>query len=280
MPEKYSKKTTFRRKHRKAKPSLTLAKLTQKVSNLDRRTKGGAYRFQMRKQVGVLLPTDATPLVISLSGMERFNPIFQAREDDGSINDYVQKVNKVRLGISGINYNITINDVSQAMFSVSIFIVKLKRTALTMVNAAPQGVLVGANLVTEKDYTVTPGPGTNAEAQLVMINKNVFKILYHKRHVLGRRIAASSSAGAPIVPANLVTNRKDTNVSKYYRLRHDKIFKAPYGNGWLLNGGDEIKQTIAGRPYMLIFTSRLDSGGALGAPSFVLQQVMTLKTID
>lgn len=279
MPEKYSKKTTFRRKHRKAKPSLTLARLTQKVSNLDRRTKGGAYRFQMRQHVGQLLPTDATPLVISLSGMERFNPIFQAREDDGTINDYVQKVNKVRLGISGINYNITINNVQQGMFSVTIFIVKLKRTALTMVNAAPQGVLVGANLVTEKDYTVTPGPGDNAEAQMVMINKNVFKILYHKRHVMGRRISTVGPAGGAAA-GNLVTNRKDTNVSKYYRLRHDKILKAPYGNGWLLNAGDQIKQTIAGRPYMLIFTSKIDSGGQLGAASFVLQQVMTLKTID
>lgn len=281
MPEKsskYSSKNRYAKRLHKKKPTLTLSKLTQSVSALDKRTRGSAYRFQMRQAVGVLLPTDATPLVISLSGMERFTPIFQAREDDGTINDYIQKVNKVRALISGINYNITINDTSQPIFSVTVFIVKLKKTAKHMVDAAPAGILQGSNMVTEKDYVVTPTPGIAAEGQLVMLNKNIFKIIYHKRHVLGRRIATSGPAGT--TNAVNVTNRKDTNVSKYFKLRHDKNFSAPYGNGWLTYAGDQIDQPIAGRPYMIICTSKIDNTGMTGAPSILLQQVMSLKTID
>ena len=111
-----------------------------------------------------------------------------------------------------------------------------------------------------------------------MLNKNVFKILYHKRHVLGRKIAISPQAGQTTVQS--VTSRRDTNVDKYFKLKHDKIYKAPYGNGWLLNAGAEVYQPIAGRPYMIIICQKIDGTGESGAPSFGFQQVVTLKTID
>lgn len=272
------RKTTRKNKKTEITRAKTLSHLTREVSLLKKRTRGSSYRFQMRQEHTVLLPVTGIPFVISLSDFNVMRPIFQARMDDGTINQHIRLVNKVRAGISGINYSINIDSATAYMFTVTIFIVKLKRTAKLMIDSGIAGVFNGVDMVTEKDYTITPGPLTNNRAQLVMLNKNIFDIIYHKRHVLGAKIRASPPAGGTTL--TFVTNRSDTNIDKYFKLRHDKIYKAAYGNGWLENAGAELIQPIAGRPYMIIFVSKIDGTGLAGAPTLSFQQVVTLKTID
>lgn len=271
-----------RKTHRKDKKTeitkiKTLSNLTREVSLLKKRTRGTTYRFQMRLEQTGVLPVSGVPYVISLSDFNLMRPIFQARQDDGTINPYIKDVNKVRAGISGINYSINIDSATAPMFTVTIFIVKLKRTAKLMIDSGTAGVFNGVDMVTEKDYTITPGPLTANKAQLVMLNKNIFDIIYHKRHVLGAKIRASFPAGG--TTSTFVTDRDDTTIDKYFKLRHDKIYKAPYGNGWLENVGSELVQPVAGRPYMIVFVSKIDGTGLAGAPTMSFQQVCTLKTI-
>lgn len=244
-----------------------------KLRSLASRLRGQYYRFQLKGQFGADLATDGTPTVICLSAFASFRPIFQARDDSGLMNKHITDVNKVRAGVSGINYSINIDDASMPMFSVSVFFVKLKKTAVHMVSNNTPGTLEGQDLINEKDISVTPLTG-NASKQFVMLNKNEFKILYHKRHILGRYTSPLFPTGEDLVT---VTNRRDTTIDKYYKLKHDKIYKAPYGNGWLSVAGAEPNQDIAGRPYMIIVPQNMT--GNTGTASFLLQQVTTFKTL-
>ena len=120
--------------------------LDSRIRSLASRLRGSAYRFQMRQEQLGVLPVTGVPYIISLSNFAPMRPIFQAREDDGTINDYLKNVNKVRAGVSGINYSINIADASQNIFTISIFIVKLKKAAKLMVDTGVAGVLNGVDM--------------------------------------------------------------------------------------------------------------------------------------
>lgn len=247
--------------------------LDEKVSAIARKTRGSTYRFQMKWEQQSILSSTAVPLVICLSNFSNMRAIFQARDDSGGMNDFIERSNKVRAGISGLNYSISIDNATMPVFTVSVFIVKLKKTAKHMLDLNTAGEFSGADLTTEKDYVRTPALG-NANSQMIMLNKNVFKILYHKRHVLGSKISP-----LPLVGGVSVTNRRDTIVDKYYKLKHDKIYKAPYGNGWLTYGGVQKNQETAGRPYLIIFPQDMSGGSYTGNATLGVQQVTTFKTI-
>lgn len=258
----------------------TLVSLRKDVLILKRRTRGGIYKFQLRKEEVGIMDGDGVPFVISLSDFTAMKPIFQARKDNGQLNDYLVSTNKVKALTSSINYSININDSTAFMFTVTIFIVTLHKTAKLMIDSNVAGVLQGIDLQAEKDYTTTPGPLTSNRSQLVQLNRNIFKVHYAKRHVLGRRISAVGPAGGT-TPPTLVTNRNDTNIDRHMTFNHkSKIYKAPYGNGWYENIGSELIQTIAARPYFIVFFSKIDNTGQAGRPSMAFQQVCTLKTVD
>jgi len=249
--------------------------LDEKLKQVLRRTRGMTYRFQLKWEQAVDLSTSGVPTVICLSKFSLMRPIFQARDDTGAMNEFIANTNKVRAGISGINYSIQIADTSMPVYTVSVFFVKLKRTAKEMVALGTSpGIFEGSDMVPEKDFSITPSLGV-ASRQFNMLNKNIFKILHHKRYVLGRRIAPLDAAGG--TNASIVTNRHDTTVDKYFKLKHDKILKAPYGNGWLQIAGAEANQEIAGRPYIIIIPQNMT--GHTGNATFLLQQVCTLKSL-
>lgn len=285
---KHSKRTYRSRKKRKYGTSLSLSKLSQKVKMLDSRTRNKVYKFQLKGEYTVNLSQAGAPTVFSLTNFNSMRPIFEARKDDGTINDHLNMANKVKAGISGINYAISINDVVTPVFSVSIFIVKLKKTAKRMVDNAGSGVFEGVDMVPEKDYCLTPESTEVGTAQFVMLSKNLFRILYHRRHVMGRKITPNAPAtGTGADKISSVSNRRDTNVDKYFKLRHDKTYRAPYGNGWLATIGRQEFQPIAGRAYIIIVPQML-TGDPLPDPPVAetgrigvrIQQVCTLTALD
>ena len=283
-----SSKHRHRRKGiRKKTPSYSLSALTHKVKMLDSRTRNKVYKFQLKGEYSAPLSQAGSPSVFCLTNFNTMRPIFQARQDDGTMNPHLKACNKVKAGISGLNYSISINNVRTPVFAVSVFIVKLKRPAKRMVDSGTAGIFQGADMIPEKDYCITPESAEGATAQFVMLSKNLFKILYHRRHVMGRYISPLPQATTPATPTiKNVTNRRDTNVDKYFKLRHDKTYKSPYGNGWLDYAAREEFQTTAGRAYIIIVPQQLM--GWPGPPvvaeaGFItvrIQQVCTLTALD
>ncbi len=273
-------KTTQRRKEKSKKQATSLLALSMRVSQLAKRTRGGKYRFQLKNEVYGSITNDGTPFVVSLSDFAVMSPIFQARNSAGGLNTLLTAVNKFRALYSRINFALNIYNSSVPIFTCTLFFVKLHRTAKPMLDAAPDFlILKGRDLIPEKDITYTPPDGSVNRGQICLLNRNVFKILYAKRFVLGSKISTIAPAGS-VAPPEWVHNRDDTTVDSSFKLLHNKDYKAGYGQGALLPGtvGAESFQPVAGRPYMILCPQKWNTTPNPGNMTFSLQQVCTLET--
>ena len=273
-------KSALRRKEKAKKQATSLVNLSMKVSQLAKRTRGGKYRFQLKNEQYGSITNDGTPFVIPLSDFATMSPIFQARNSAGGLNTYLTGINKFRALFSRINFALSIQNASVPIFTCTVFFVKLHRTAKPMLDAPPDYlVLNGRDLVPEKDICYTPADGQTNRGQICLLNRNVFKILYAKRFVLGWAISPVAPAGS-VSPPMTVTNREDTTVDTSFKLIHNKDYKAAYGQGALLAGtvGAEEHQPIAGRPYMIVCPQKWNTLPNPGLMSCTVQQVCTLET--